>query len=110
MEDRDADEREACILNMVAILDREMALSPQQQSALIASLSANWIDAWSPTVETAVIQGQSFVPNVPDELIEPHLDPGQKETWEQMQKFATTRWNPRSFQFTYGVLPNPEDE
>ena len=74
VEKRNANEREVCVLNLVALLDRELSLSPKRREAIRQSLSENWDDSRSQAIRSGAMRGQNYVPSVPDELIETHLD------------------------------------
>ncbi len=98
--------------NLVVVLDRELCLSAKQREALCASLAAKWDDAWTQTVEMAATQGQNYVPSVPDELIEAHLDAAQTEVWQNMQKIGNVNWGIQAFQMgMLGIrMADPDDD
>jgi hypothetical protein len=92
LQKRDANEREVSALNLVVFLDRELSLSPKQRDAIQRSLMENWDDGWSQTVEVGAMRGQNYVPSIPDEVIESHLDATQIEVWESMTKIGNLNW------------------
>jgi hypothetical protein len=112
LEKRDANERAVCARSLVAILDRELCLSARQREALRAALTAKWDDAWTQLVEMGVMQGQSYIPSIPDDLIEPQLETAQTEVWQNMQKLGNINWGFQVFQNgMLGMpLPDPEDD
>jgi hypothetical protein len=115
IEKRNANEREVCVRSLVTMLDRQLYLSAGQREALCASLAAKWDDAWNQTVEMAAMQGQNFVPSIPDnliELIEPHLDAAQTDVWENMQKLGNVNWGFQAFQVgLFGIpMADPDDD
>lgn len=108
LEKRDANEREVAALNLLALLDRELSLSPKQRDAIKRSLIQNWDDGWGQTIEVGATRGQNFVPSIPDEVIETHLDASQIEVWENMTKIGNANWG---FQvFRLGWFGTPVDE
>jgi hypothetical protein len=112
LEKRDANERAVCARSLVAILDRELCLSARQREALLAALTAKWDDAWTQLVEMGVMQGQTYIPSIPDDLIEPHLETAQTDVWQNMQKMGNINWGFQVFQNSMFGMPvlDPEDD
>jgi hypothetical protein len=112
IEKRNANEREVCARCLVATLDRELCLSARQREELRASFSAKWDDAWTQVVEMGTQQGQSYIPSIPDDLIEPHLDTAQTDVWQNMQKLGNVNWGFQAFQNGMLGMPlaDPEDD
>jgi len=112
LEKREANERAVCARSLVAILDRELCLSTRQREALRAALTAKWDDAWTQLVEMGVMQGQAYIPSIPNDLIEPQLETAQAEVWQNMQKLGNINWGFQVFQNgMLGMpLPDPEDD
>jgi hypothetical protein len=109
---RDANEREINALNLVALLDRELNLAPPQRAAIQKSLVENWDDAWSQTVDVGVMRGQNYVPSIPDEIIETHLDAAQIEVWESLTKIGNVNWGFQVFRLGWFGMPvdDPDEE
>jgi hypothetical protein len=96
VKERNADEREACAHNLVATLDRALTLSARQRASLSEALSANWDRKWCSLVETGALEGQAFVPEIPDTVLKPILDASQMEAWHRIGK--KTYWSVRLWQ------------
>jgi hypothetical protein len=110
VEKRDADERGACALNLVVLLDRELCLTAKQRQAIERALLENWDDGWGQVVEVGAMRGQTYVPQIPDELIENLLDSTQVGIWESMQKIGTTNWGFQVFRLGWFGMPVDELE
>jgi hypothetical protein len=95
LQSRDANEREACSLRLVAILDRELCLSARQREAIRVSLLDKWDETWAQAVENGAVQGNASVPFIPDALIEPNLESAQIDIWENIPKAANVNWGLR---------------
>jgi hypothetical protein len=108
LQKRDANEREVCALNLVALLDRELCLTPKQRDAIQKSLLENWDDGWSQTVEVGAMRGQNYVPSIPDEVIENHLDAAQIEVWGSMTKIGNVNWGFQVFRLGWFGMPVDE--
>jgi hypothetical protein len=110
LQKRDANEREVCALNLVALLDRELSLTPKQRDAIRKSLLENWDDGWSQTVEVGAMRRQNYVPSIPDEVIENHLDAAQIEVWESMTKIGNVNWGFQVSRLGWFGLPVDEQD
>ncbi len=108
VEKRDANERAVCALNLVVLLDRELSLTARQRDAIQRALLENWDDGWSQAVEVGAMRGQTYVPSIPDELIENLLDPTQVEVWEGMQKIGSANWGFQVFRLGWFGMPVDE--
>jgi hypothetical protein len=110
VEKRDANERGACALNLVVLLDRELCLTAKQRQAIERALLENWDDGWSQVVEVGAMRGQTYVPQIPDELIENLLDSTQVGIWESIQKIGTANWGFQVFRLGWFGMPVDELE
>jgi len=110
VEKRDANERGACALNLVVLLDRELCLTAKQRKAIERALLENWDDGWGQVVEVGAMRGQAYVPQIPDELIENLLDSTQVGIWEGMQKIGTANWGFQVFRLGWFGMPVDELE
>jgi hypothetical protein len=108
VEKRDANERAVCALNLVVLLDRELSLTAKQRDAIQRALLENWDDGWSQVVEVGAMRGQSYLPSIPDELIENLLDSTQIEVWEGMQKIGSANWGFQVFRLGWFGMPVDE--
>jgi hypothetical protein len=80
LEKRDADRKRITIACIVARLDQDLILSPEQRTKLIDALTTHWDDSWCPSLDVLQLSDQ-FFPNVPDTYILPVLDPTQEKIW-----------------------------
>jgi hypothetical protein len=73
-----------------------MNFSEKQRQALVVALLPKWKPDWSQTVEVAVATGDTTMPEVPTEFIEPLLDAEQITIWKGWPKngFAHPSFNP----------------
>jgi hypothetical protein len=112
VEKRNAAERDICVVNLVAMLDRDLCLSVRQRKLLSDALTANWEQNWCRMVEMAVVQGQTYVPAITDEVVEPVFDFSQMEVWKKMQKIGNINWNFQPWQVGMFAVPtaDPEDD
>ena len=80
IEKRTADRREAIIRTLVAKLDQDLLLNPEQRGKIAAAMAEHWDDSWCQSLET-LLYGDQFFPRLPDEVVVPHLDPKQRDIW-----------------------------
>jgi hypothetical protein len=66
--------------NLVAKIDKELILSPEQREKITKSLNDHWDKKWAPQVEM-FMHGMDMWPNVPDQWIRPHLTATQQVAW-----------------------------
>jgi hypothetical protein len=109
-EKRKAFERQACAHTLVAQLDRELCLSTAQREAISRSLAAKWDDSWDALVELVAVEGTRLVPQIPDDLIEPHLESPQLEIWINLPKVGSMNWRFQSPNLTIMGIPVPDWE
>jgi hypothetical protein len=82
---RAASRKEVFIDNLVAKLDADLVLTPQQREKLARSLAANWNDSWGQSLET-LSNLDNFFPNVADQVITPLLTEKQKAVWRRVPR------------------------
>jgi hypothetical protein len=80
-EKRTADRREAVIRTLVAKLDQDLLLNPEQRGKIAAAMAEHWDDSWCQSLET-LLYGDQFFPRLPDRVVVPHLDPKQRDIWQ----------------------------
>ena len=85
---RDASRKQLAVRNLVARLDRELVLSPDQRDKVAASLSSHWDDSWCQSLEMFMYDYQ-FFPPIPDQYVAPFLNDPQKKVWRSTQKVQT---------------------
>jgi hypothetical protein len=71
--------------NLVARIDKELILSPEQREKLTQSLTEHWDKNWAPQLEM-FMHGMDMWPNVPDQWIRPHLTAAQQVAWGRLNK------------------------
>ena len=107
---RQAFEREACVHTLVAQLDRELLLSTAQRHAISKSLAAKWDDTWDALIELVAVEGTRLLPQIPDDLIEPHLESPQLDIWINLPKVGSMNWRFQSPNLTIMGIPVPDWE
>lgn len=91
LERRAASRKEAGVPLLVAVIDRQLLLTARQREEIAESLSAHWDDRWCDGLEAAFTMGSRW-PAVPDELVVPHLNATQQETWRQVPRVHGRLW------------------
>jgi hypothetical protein len=82
---RDASRQQLAVRNLVARLDRDLVLSPDQRAKVAESLSSHWDDSWCQSLEMFMYDNQ-FLPPIPDMYVAPFLNDPQKKIWRGTQK------------------------
>jgi hypothetical protein len=82
---RDVSRKELAVRNLVARLDRDLVLSPDQRTKIAESLSSHWQDSWCQSLEMFMYDYQ-FLPPIPDQHVAPFLNDPQKKIWRGTQK------------------------
>jgi hypothetical protein len=85
---RDASRKRLAVRNLVARLDRDLILSPEQRDKIGESLSAHWDDSWCQSLEMFMYDYQ-FLPPIGDQYVAPFLNDAQKKIWRSTQKVLT---------------------
>jgi len=80
LENRIAARKRTMVKYLVAKLDGELALTPDQRAKMVDALTDNWQDAWDQTVEM-VMYGENFLPVLPDHLVVNVLTDTQLKIW-----------------------------
>jgi hypothetical protein len=107
---RSANLRHACACNLVVALDQELSLSEWQRQKLCTELADNWDDSWTTTVVLGSTNPLGFLPNVPDELVVPYLDAGQRTLWNSLTKRGNMVWGGAAAAFLGMGPPALEDK
>jgi hypothetical protein len=82
---REAFHRKVSVDNLVARIDKELQLAPEQREKLTESLTTHWDKNWAPQLEM-FMHGSDYWPNVPDQWIRPHLTAAQQLAWSRLNK------------------------
>jgi hypothetical protein len=83
---RAAGRKRLALRNLVARLDHDLVLSPEQRDKLGESLSAHWDDAWGQSLEMFLYDNNYFPP-ISDQYVVPFLNESQKKIWGSAQRF-----------------------
>lgn len=79
--------QKVAIDNLVARIDKELVLSPEQREKIAASLTEHRDKSWAPQPEM-FMHGMNMWPNVPDQWIRPHLTATQQLAWSRIDKHS----------------------
>ena len=85
---RDEFRQQASAESLTALIDERLLLSDEQRTKITQSLAESAEDHGLPPLETMMHMGSSYLPSMPEEAITPHLDDGQKQLWNQVQKIS----------------------
>ena len=99
---RDASRKQLAVRNLVARLDHDLILSPDQRDKVAESLRSHWDDSWGQSLEMFMYDYQ-FLPPIPDQHVAPFLNDSQKKVWRGTQKVQTF-WG--GFGMVGGVMAN----
>ena len=83
---RAAGRKRLALRNLVARLDHDLVLSPDQRDKLSESLSAHWDDSWGQSLEMFLYDNNYFPP-ISDQYVAPFLNESQKKIWRGTQRF-----------------------
>jgi len=92
LERRRAGQRRAAVELLVAELDGRYMLSAEQRARIAESLDGAFQTAWSQALDAYLAHGDFFFPELPDDLIAPHLSESQRKTWNERQRGQTIMW------------------
>ncbi len=108
-EQRDADEKQMIIRDLVVHLDQLLFLSPSQREKLVAAFSQSKDDSWLPPLQGLLNLGDtnSQFPTIPDPLIIPELTSTQAKVWNATPKFPK---NGFGFAFLVGSETTPLED
>ncbi len=81
---RTATRKQTTVRNVVARLDQDLILSPDQRDKIGESLSAHWDDSWCQSLE--LFMYNRFLPPIPDQYVAPYLSQTQKRIWRSTPK------------------------
>jgi len=103
IEKRAASRKQVVIDNLVAELDQDLILSPEQRTRLVEALSTNWKEAWGQSLGM-LVNLSSFFPDIPDDVIVPILTESQKEVWHRIPRHQNVSWR-----FSFGGMIGEND-
>ena len=87
LQSRNMFRRQGQVLLLVARLDSALTLNAEQRSQLTDSLTTKWKEAWEQQPQFWQFNEQYF-PQIPDEVVIPHLNEKQKAIWRGLQKIG----------------------
>ena len=88
-----------CVKNLVAMIDQQLILSPEQREKLAADLTKKWDKNWVTSLEV-FMYGEQFMPPLPDDVVLTHLNTSQKEVWKATPRNGGNIWG--GFGFMWG--------
>jgi hypothetical protein len=91
LQKRAASRKKLVIDNLVAKLDQDLVLTPDQRDKITYSLAKHWDDAWGQSLDM-LMNLESFFPNLPDPLIVPLLTERQKDVWLRVPRNSNVFW------------------
>jgi hypothetical protein len=96
---RTAARKRAVVMNLVAMIDRAVVLTPDQRDKLSEILADNWNGSWDQT--QLFMYGGQYFPMMPDAKINPILSDAQRAVWRGIPK-GNVRFGP-NVGFAQGV-------
>jgi hypothetical protein len=108
LEKRAANRKRVALINLVAKFDHDLVLTAEQRVKLTESLSSQWNDAWSQSLEMFQ-HGDQFYPNVSDNLVLPILSESQRGVWRSAPKNNNVFWGWAGLGFMGGVQVVDDD-
>ncbi len=98
---RTAQRKRAAILCVVARLEDALSLSVEQREKLLDVFSSQWRDEW---VQWLVVShhGDQYFPQIPDNLLQPHLEEAQLTLWSELPRIASGSF--------FGAMGQPVDD
>ena len=81
---RNAGRKQTAVRNLVARLDHDLILSPEQRKTISESLSSHWDDSWGQSLETFMYN--AYLPPIPDQYVAPSLSETQRRIWRSTPK------------------------
>ena len=110
---RAAARKRALILSIVAQLDKDLVLTPEQREKMIEVLNKHIADTSVKQLEV-LFYGPEYLPPLPNQAITPLLTPKQLETWNGVARGHSTIWGFFGFGFVkmvdIGDEENPPEQ
>jgi hypothetical protein len=83
---RAAARKRVALRNLVARLDKDLILSPDQRDKVSEALAKNWDDSWGQSIEM-FMNDNNYLPQIADHLVTPILNESQVKIWRATPKF-----------------------
>lgn len=77
--------KEATILGLTALLDKELSLTEEQRDTLTSALSTKWKEEWEHWLLVAN-EEESNIPSFADKIVSRIITPAQKQVWRTIPK------------------------
>ena len=77
--------RKVALASLASSLDDELMLSADQRARLVQALDSHWRPGWHGSLQ-AQLNNNQIMPDVPNDVMEPILDPVQKRVWDKLRK------------------------
>jgi hypothetical protein len=84
LQQRAAARKKTVVVNMVAMVDKVLVLTPDQRDKLADVFEKNWTDSWHQL--QYLMYGRQYFPQMPDAKILPLLTEAQKVVWRGIPK------------------------
>ena len=102
--------KRATILSAIARLDSALSLTKEQREKLDEAISTKWRDEWEQWLMVSRY-GDQYFPQVPQDVVIPHLDSEQRVVWNSLQKigvgFHGSFVQPQDDEAWWGNRPEP---
>jgi hypothetical protein len=79
--------KRATILGAIARLDTALSLTQEQREKLSEAITIKWHDEWEQWLMVSRY-GDQYFPQVPQDIVIPHLDSEQRVVWNSLQKIG----------------------
>jgi hypothetical protein len=83
---RAATRKRVALRNLVARLDHELILSPDQRDKISESLADQWDDSWGQSIEM-FMNDNNYLPLISDRVVAPFLNDSQVKIWKAIPKY-----------------------
>lgn len=93
--------KRAAIASVVSSLEEALSLDVEQRKAITASIEAKWREPWESWLMLSRYSDQYF-PEIPDEVVVPHLQQAQRALWKDLQKIQLGSFT--------GIMNQPVDD
>ena len=101
--------KSVCVKNLVVMIDQQLVLTPDQREKLAADLTKKWDKTWVGSLEI-FMYGEQFMPQLPEDVLLPHLNPLQKEVWKASPRNGGNIWGGFGFMWGNQVDAGPLDK
>jgi hypothetical protein len=104
--------KRATITSAIARLDTALSLTKEQREKINEAITVKWRDEWEQWLMVSRY-GDQYYPQVPQDVVIPHLDSEQRVVWNSLQKigvgFHGSFVQPQDDSAWWGNQPDPVD-